>query len=86
MPSASSTANNLYSMPMCMLLLPLRLIIHGIHLAWLIQQRLALLAICDLLFLLQEIAGRAAARTETIFTAVSCEPVVCTHFTAIEER
>lgn len=73
-------------MPMCMLLLPLRLIIHGVHLTRLIQQRLALLAIRDLLFLLQEIAGRAAARAETVFAAVSCEPIVCAHFTAVEER
>ena len=69
-----------------LLLLPLRLIVHRVRPARLIQQRLALLAMRDLLVLLHEIARRAAARTEAVLAAVTGQVVLCAHLAAVQQR
>jgi hypothetical protein len=69
-----------------LLLLPLRLIVHRVRPARLIQQRLALLAMRDLLVLLHEIARRAAARTEAVLAAVAGQVVLCANLAAVQQR
>lgn len=69
-----------------LLLLPLRLIVHRVRPARLIQQRLTLLAMRDLLVLLHEIARRAAARAEAVLAAVAGQVVLCAHLAAVQQR
>jgi hypothetical protein len=69
-----------------LLLLPLRLIIHRVRPARLIQQRLALLAMRNLLVLLHEIARRAAARTEAVLAAIPGQVILRADLAAVQQR
>ena len=69
-----------------LLLLPLRLVVHRVRPARLIQQRLALLTMLDLLILLHEIARRTAARTEAVLAAVAGQVVLCANLAAVQQR